>query len=111
MTRPDAELYHQTALKEIDSLLENKTWEVKSLPPGMKAIGCRWVFLIPHKADGSVDRYKARLVAQGFSQRPGLDYKETYVATLKWTTLRAILALAAFEQADLLAEALRADSG
>jgi hypothetical protein len=97
MTRPDAELYYQAALKEIDSLLENKTWEVKPLPPGRKAIGCRWVLLIKHKAGGSVDRYKARLVAQGFSQRPGLDFKETHAATLKWATLRAILALAAFE--------------
>ena len=101
MTLPDADLYHEAACKEIDSLLENGTWELTTLPKGRKAIGCRWVFLIKHKSDGSVERYKARLVAQGFSQRPGFDYGETYAATVKWATLRAILAIGAFEDLEM----------
>ena len=101
MTRPDAQLYHEAAVKEIDSLLENGTWELARLPPDRKAIGCRWVFVIKHKSDGSVDRYKARLVAQGYAQRPGLDYGETYAATVKWATLRAILAIGAFEDLEI----------
>ena len=101
MTRPDAQFYHEAACKEIDALLENKTWELAKLPPGRKAIGSRWVFVIKHKADGSVERYKARLVAQGYSQRPGLDYGETYASTVKWATLRAILAIAAFEDLEV----------
>src|SRR6202000_2624588 len=72
MKRPGAQQYHDAACDEIQSLLDNGTWELAQLPPGRKAIGCRWVFLIKRKSDGSVDRYKARLVAQGFSQRPGL---------------------------------------
>ena len=44
MTRPDAQHYHEAACKEIDALLENGTWELARLPPGRKAIGCRWVF-------------------------------------------------------------------
>jgi Reverse transcriptase (RNA-dependent DNA polymerase) len=71
------------------------------LPKGRKAIGCRWVFVIKHRSDDSVERYKARLVAQGYSQRPGLDYGETYAATVKWATLRAILALGAFEDLEM----------
>ena len=59
------------------------------------------MFVIKHKSDGTVDRYKARLVAQGYSQRPGLDYGETYAATVKWATLRAILALGAFEDLEM----------
>jgi len=101
MSRPDAQLYHDAACKEIDALIENQTWELAKLPPGRKAIGSRWVFLIKHKADGSVERYKARLVAQGFSQRPGLDYGETFASTIKWPTLRAILAIGAFEDLEI----------
>jgi len=66
MTRPDAQKWHEAACDEIKSLLDNGTWELAQLPPGRKAIGCRWVFLVKHKLDGSVDRYKARLVAKGF---------------------------------------------
>src|SRR6202012_1370137 len=101
MRRPDAHLYHEAACKEIDALLDNGTWDLARLPKGRKAIGCRWVFVIKHKSDGSVDRYKARLVAQGYSQRPGLDYGETYASTVKWATLRAILAIAAFEDLEV----------
>ena len=101
MTRPDAQFYHEAACKEIDSLLENKTWVLAKLPPGRKVIGSRWVFLIKYKADGSVERYKGRLVAQGFSQRPGLDFGETFASTVKWATLRAILAIAAYEDLEI----------
>ena len=101
MTRPDAQFWHEAACKEIDSLLENKTWELTKLPPGRKAIGSRWVFLIKHRADGSVERYKGRLVGQGFSQRPGQDYGETFASTVKWATLRAVLAIAAFEDLEI----------
>lgn len=97
MALPDAQKYHEAACDEIQSLLDNGTWELTKLPPGRKAVGCRWVFVVKRKADGSIDRYKARLVAQGFSQRPGFDFQETYASTLKWATLRAILAYAALE--------------
>jgi hypothetical protein len=101
MTRPDAQKYHEAACDEIKSLVDNGTWELAQLPPGRKAIGCRWVFLIKRKSDGSIDRYKARLVAKGFSQRPGFDFDETYASTVKWATLRAILALAALEDLEI----------
>lgn len=97
MTLPDAQQHHEAAIKEIQSHVENGTWVLSSLPPGRKAIGCRWVFLIKRKSDGSIDRYKARLVAQGFSQRPGFDYNETYASTIRWAALRAILALGAID--------------
>ena len=66
-----------------------------------KAIGCRWVLNIKHLADGSIDRYKSRLVAQGFSQRPGFDYVETFAPTVRMATIRVILALAALEDLEL----------
>ncbi|THH26797.1 hypothetical protein EUX98_g7390 [Antrodiella citrinella] len=101
MRRPDADKWYQAAQDEIKSHLENGTWELAQLPEGCKAIGSRWVFRIKYNADGSIERYKARLVAQGFAQRPGLEYDETFASTLKWATLRIILAIAAIEDMEI----------
>jgi hypothetical protein len=67
----------------------------------MKAIGSKWVFRIKHNADGSIERFKARLVAKGFAQRPGQDYFETFASTMRHTTIRTVLALAAIEDLEL----------
>ena len=88
-------------MEEFVSLIENGTFELVRLPPGRKPIGCRWVFKLKRKADGSVDRYKARLVAKGYSQQPGLEFSQVFAPTAKWAALRAILALAAFEDLEL----------
>ena len=72
--RPDAHLWEQAAMEEFNSLVENGTFQPVRLPPGRKAIGCRWVFKLKRKADDLVDRYKARLVAKGYSQCPGVEF-------------------------------------
>ena len=77
--------------------LRNGTWTVVELPPGKVAIGSRWVFKLKRNPDGTIDRYKARLVAQGFSQRPGFDYFEVFAGTPRFEAIRAVLALAACE--------------
>ncbi|KAD6119649.1 hypothetical protein E3N88_10920 [Mikania micrantha] len=59
---------------EIDSILQNHTWELVDLPPGCKPLGYRWIFNRKMKADGSIDKYKARLVIKGFRQKEGIDY-------------------------------------
>lgn len=64
-------------MEELDSLTSRKTWEVTELPRGRKCLGCRWVFKLKTNTEGKVTRYKARLVAQGFSQEKGVDYSET----------------------------------
>ena len=79
----------------------NGTWEVVKLPPGKRAIGSRWFLKVKHNADGSLDRYKARLVAKGYSQCPGFDYKETFAPTVRYSTIRIVLALAALEDLEL----------
>ena len=97
----ERKLWHKAAVDEIQSLVDNGTFELVQLPPGHKAIGSRWVFKVKRNADGSMERYKGRVVAKGFSQRPGFDFTETFAPTPKWAALRAILALAAFEDLHL----------
>ena len=96
-----AEQWREAALEEMNMHHSNGTWELVELPPGAKTVGTKWVFRIKRKADGSIERFKARLVAQGFSQRPGFDYLETYASTLCSATIRLILALAAIEDLHL----------
>ncbi|KAH9685409.1 protein kinase domain-containing protein [Citrus sinensis] len=66
---------------EMRSLQKNQTWELVDLPPGKKPVGCRWIYNIKYKADGSIERYKAKLVAKGYTQTYGIDYTDT----MKWT--------------------------
>jgi hypothetical protein len=79
----------------------NGTWEVVKLPAGKRAIGSRWFLKVKYNADGSLERYKARLVAKGYSQRPGFDFKETFAPTVRYATIRTILAIAALEDLEL----------
>jgi hypothetical protein len=81
--------------------IENGTWELVKLSPGHKAISSQWVFKVKRNANGSVEHYKAHIVAQGFSQRPGVDCDETFAPTTKWATLCAIFALATLKDWEL----------
>ena len=77
---------------EIDALSKNKPWELVDLPPDRKAVKSKWVFKL--KADG---RYRARLVAKGFIQIPGIDYNETFSPVTCFESIRLLLVLATLE--------------
>jgi hypothetical protein len=83
--------------EEYDALQKNGTWELVKLPNGRKAIGSKWVYKAKENEKGEVIRYKARLVARGFTQQQGIDFKETYAPVTKLTTIRTMLAVAALK--------------
>ena len=70
------------------------TWKLIEKPPSGNIVGCRWTFRVKRDNLGAINKFKARLVAQGFSQVEGLDYNETFSPTIKFTTIRLMIALA-----------------
>ncbi|KAM0978922.1 hypothetical protein ACFX2C_014844 [Malus domestica] len=76
------------AMKEkLKALDDNRTWSLIKLPPGKKAVGSRWVYKTKFYSDGTLERHKARLVAHGFTQTFGIDYKETFASVAKMNTI------------------------
>lgn len=80
---------------EIAALKKNKTWEKCVLPKGKNTVGCKWVFSIKYHADGTIERYKARLVAKDYTQTYGVDYLETFSLVAKIDTIRVLFSVAA----------------
>ncbi|GKV36582.1 hypothetical protein SLEP1_g44695 [Rubroshorea leprosula] len=81
--------------EEMNALFKNETWDLVPKPKDVQLVSCKWVYKIKRKVDGSIDRYKARLVAHGFSQKYGEDYEETFSPVAKMTSVCTILALVA----------------
>jgi hypothetical protein len=97
----DAEQWRQAAVEELNAHSSNGTWKLVPRPVGHKVIGSKWVFKVKRNADGSIERYKGRLVAKGYNQRPGFDYVEIFAPTVRMPTIRVVLAIAAIHDLHL----------
>ena len=76
---------------EMKSMEDNDVWDLIDLPEGAKPIGCKWIFKTKLDSKGNVERYKARLVAKSFTQKEGIDYKETFSPVSSKDSFRTIM--------------------
>ena len=81
--------------QELDALSKNHTWDLVTLSPGKSVIGCKWIYKIKTRSDGSIEHYKTRLVAKGFTQEYGIDYEETFTLVARISSVHALLAVVA----------------
>ena len=95
MASEDRERWMSAMCDELASHAENQTYEYVAAPRGVRLVDNMWIFKVKEKADGSLDKMKARLVARGFTQVKGVNYEETFAPVSKFTTLRVLLSTAA----------------
>lgn len=97
----DSEKWKATMEDEMQSLYQNQVWTLANKPKNRSVIDNRWIFRVKQNVNGAVERYKARLVARGFSQQHGIDYEETFSPVVKFSSIRAILSIAAADKLNL----------
>ena len=89
------QVWRDAMVEEYTSIMQNDVWEVVPRPTDRAVVGSRWIYKIKHGADGSIEKYKARFMAKGFSQKEGIDYEETFAPVARYTSIRAIISFVA----------------
>ena len=95
MSSPHKSKWQKAMEREMESLHSNEVWDLVKPPPNQKIVGSKWIFKRKVDVDGTVERYKARLVAQGCTQKFGLDYEETFSPVVRFESIRFVVALGA----------------
>lgn len=102
LASPDAEQWEKAAQSEYSSLMSNRTWHLVEPPVGANIIRSKWVFRIKYHPNGTIDKYKARLVVKGCSQKAGVDYFETYSPVSKMMSIRSLLSIVAANDLEMV---------
>ena len=79
--------------EELDVLSKNHTWDLVTLPPRQFVVGCKLIYKIKTRSDGSIECYRACLIVNGFAQEYGIDYKETFASVACISSVCALLAV------------------
>ena len=80
--------------EEYQLIMKNDVWDILPKQKNKSVVSLKWIYKIKHVVDGSIQKYKARFVAIGFSQKEGIDYEETFSLVARYTSIRTIMALA-----------------
>src|SRR5947207_4771227 len=96
MSRKDAAQWRKAIEEEIQSIIDNQTWDLSDLPANRQVIGTKWVLKKKRDGNDNVVRYKARVVTKGYSQIAGLDFTETFAPVVRIESVRTLFAIAAF---------------
>ena len=81
-------------VEEYQSIIKNDVWDIVPRPKDKSMVSSKWIFKTKHSADSSIEKYKARFVARGFSQKEGIDYEETFALVARYTSITIVLDLA-----------------
>ena len=89
------QVWRDAMMEEYNSIMKNGVWEVVPRPKGKSVVTSKWIYKIKHVANSSIEKFKARFVARGFSQVEGVDYDETFAPVARFTSIKAVISIVA----------------
>ena len=101
LNSPNRDEWMNALQEEMSSMQNNNVWELVDLPPRRKTIGNKWVLKVKRKVDGSIDRFKAHLVAKGYTQQEGIDYEDSFSLMVRFASIHLILPIVAKQDFEL----------